>query len=385
MARIRTVVLEGDPTQIGLAHGRALAGEIRRLAEHARRYVIRRVGPVRGHGLQMVALAFALAMNRHIPPHLRQEMKGIAWGSGVDYLDLLLINTLDDVLNILRRLAPRAPSLACSSFALFGVRCGDGGLMHGRNLDYHFRNTPLDDGGQVARLMLRETVLFVYRPVGRAAFAAIGWPGMVGITTALNQQGISLGNLTSYLRGTTPNGTPTGIIYRLAMEEASTLGEVGALLHHSRRTIGNNLMVGSGRENRATLFEITRDSVVEVAPNSGLVVATNHFVSPTLAERQRPHLLPHSSARWKRLLALCDCHGVEVREALAFLGDEKDGEMENGGGPFARVANEGTAVSVLFRPAEMVLWIGRGVEPPASRGEFVPIDAGALLEENRGL
>ncbi len=68
-----------------------------------------------------------------------------------------------------------------------------------------------------------------------------------------------------------------------------------------------------------------------------------------------------------------------MQDALAFLGDDTDGETEKGGGPFARVANEGTAVSVLFRPVEMVMWIGRGVEPPASRGEFVPIDAGALL------
>lgn len=379
MANIRTVVLEGDPSQVGLAHGKALAGDIRRTIEHAHRHVFRRVGPARGLGLRMVALALALAMNRHIPPHLRCEMMGIAKGSGVGYLDLLLINALDDVLNILRRLAPRVPSLACSSFALFGDRCAGGLLMHGRNLDYHFRNTPLDDGGQVARLMLRESLLFVYRPVGRAAFVAVGWPGLVGVTTAMNERGISLGNHTSYLQGTTPNGIPTGILYRLAMEESATLADVGRLLRRSPRTIGNNLVVGSGRENRANLFEITRDTVVEIAPNDGLVVATNHFVSPALAQKQRPYLLPHSVARWKRLLAQCDRRGLGVREALDLLGDAEVREKAGSGSPFARIANEGTAVSVLFRPAEMVLWIGRATEPPASRGEFLPIDAGALL------
>ncbi len=377
MSDLRTIVLEGDPATLGLSHGRLLGKEIRFLVDQMDRHVFRWVGPLRGFPLRLVALTFALAMNRHIPLHLREEMRGIARGSGVPYADLLLINTLDDVLNILRRLAPRSPHLACSSFALFGSRCRDGGLIHGRNLDYHFRGTPLEDGGALARLLLREATLFVYRPRGRAAFLSLGWPGLVGTTTAMSQHGLSIGNLTSYLRGTTPHGTPTSILYRLAMEEASSLRETGQILRRARRTIGNNLLASSGRENSATLFEVTRDAVVEVLPQDGLLVATNHFLSPELARRQRPYLLAHSLGRWERLRTLCDRHGAGVEEALASLADTECGGKP--GNPLARVANEGTAVSVLFRPAEMVLWVGRGKEPPASSGRFIPIDAGELL------
>ncbi len=379
MTDIRTVVLAGDPTEIGLSHGRLLGEEIRSLVRQVDRLVFRKIDPVRALGLQVVARAFALAMNRHIPLHLRQEMKAVARGSGVRYSDLLLINSLDDVLNVLRRLAPRGPKLGCSSFALFGGRCGDGRLIHGRNLDYHFRGTPLDDGGAIARLLLQEATLFVYRPEGRAAFLSVGWPGMVGTTTALSQEGLSLGNLTSYLRGTTPNGVPTGILYRLVLEEASTLGEVEQILRQNRRTIGNNLMVGSGRENRAALFEITRDAVVEIAPQEGLLVATNHFVSPDLALRQQPYRMPHSITRRQRLQTLCSRPVVEMEDALALLADDgADGEGGEGS-PFARIANEGTAISVLFRPGDMALWMGRGKKPPASKGEFMPIDGAALL------
>ena len=359
-----------------------LKSEIRLLVEEMSRRVFLRVGPLRGVPLRLVALVFALTMNRHIPPHLREEMRGVARGSDIAYPDLLLLNTLDDVLNILRRLAPRSPHLACSSFALFGSRSRDGGLIHGRNLDYHFRGTPLDDGGAVARLLLREATLFVYRPQGRSAFLSIGWPGLVGTSTAMSLQGLSLGSLTSYLRGNTPNGTPTSILYRLVMEEASSLREAGQLLRRSRRTIGNNLVIGSGREKAAALFEITRDTVEEVLAGDGLLVATNHFVSPVLARRQLPHLLSHSASRLERLQTLCNRNGVGPEEALTFLADGEPGGGQ--GNPFARVANEGTAVSVLFEPGEMALWIGRGKEPPASRGEFLRIEAGALWARPAG-
>ncbi len=379
MAEMRVVVLEGSPTEMGLRHGRLLGGEIRFLLQQMDRHIFRRVGILRAPGLRVIAHGFGLAMNRHIPPHLREEMRGIAAGSGARYLEILLLNTLDDVLNILRRLAPRTPHLACSSFALFGGRCRDGSLMHGRNLDYHFRGTPLDDGGAVSRLLQSRALLFACHPHGRAAFVSVGWPGLVGAVTAMNREGISLGNLTSYLRGATPDGLPAALLYRTVLEEASTLRKAGDRLRAARRTMGNNLLVGSGKENGAALFEITPRVVLEVAPQEGMLVAANHFLSPGLARRQRPHLIPHSVARWERLCQLCDRQGISVEEALDFLGDVGCAGPQWGGNPFARVANEGTAVSVLFRPAEMEMWLGLSAEPPASRGEFRRLDAAEVM------
>ena len=360
--------------------------EIRELIRQIHHHIFQRVGGVRGLGLRFVAHAFALAMNRHIPHHLQEEMRAIARGSGTSFSAILMINTLDDVLNVLRRLAPHNPHLGCSSFALFGSRSRDGLLIHGRNLDYHFRGTLLDDRGEVSRLLHRHAVIFVCRPEGRAAFLSVGWPGQAGTTTAMNRHGISLGNLTSYVRGTSPDGLPTSLLYRIVMEESSNLAEVASLLNSSRRTIGNNLVVGSGQENRAALFEITRDRVEQVPPMDGLLVATNHFVSLALALRQRPFLLPHSVARWKRLKQLCDRRGISTEEALAFLGDVgRDGDV-SGDNPFARVANEGTAVSVLFRPASMEMWVGTSEGPPASRGEFRLVQAAEMLgSHGRGL
>jgi len=159
-------------------------------------------------------------MYRHMPPAFREELKGLSSGSGVSHSDLLMMNTLDDLLNVLRRLAPRVPKLGCSSFALLGERCRDSAMLHGRNLDYHFRGTSLEDHGAVARLLAGQSLVFVYRPSGRAAFISIGWPGLVGVTTAINQEGLCLGNLTSYIRCNTAKGTPTSILYRTLMEES---------------------------------------------------------------------------------------------------------------------------------------------------------------------
>jgi hypothetical protein len=376
----RVIVLEGGPVEIGLRHGQALRGEIRFLTRQIDRFIFRRVGGIQGAGLRVVAHTLAGVMNRHSPEHLRREMSAISEGSGTGYSGILLINALDDVLNILRRLSPRRTSpLACSSFAIFGARSWDGDLIHGRNLDYHFRGTPLDDQGEVARLLQRHAVMFVYRPADRAGFLSLSWPGVCGATTALSENGISLGNLTSYLRGTTPNGVPSGLLYRMVAEEAAGLADVAGILRGSPRTVGNNLVVGSGRENSAALFEITMDAVAEVLPRDGALASTNHFLTPYLAERQRPFLLPHSVTRWKRLMSLAEREGTTLEEAMGYLADVQcngDADCES---PFARVANEGTAISVLFRPVQMEMWVGMNEQPPASRGEFRPIDAAALL------
>ncbi len=375
----RVVVLEGDPAQIGLAHGQLLGREIHTLLQQLEHHIFRKLGPIQGTSLRIAAGALSLAMHRHIPTELKAEMGAIAQGSGTPYSDLLLLNTLDDVLNILRRLTPRTPKLGCSSFALLGARSWDGSLLHGRNLDYHFRGTPLEDHGAVARIMAARSILFVHRPRGRAAFVSVGWPGLVGVTTAINEEALSLGNLTSYLRSATPNGTPSAILYRRMMEETSSISEAGALLRSARRTMGNNLMVGSGRENSAALFEITPGVVVEVPPEDGALVATNHFLSPALAARQQPYLQPHSVARWKRLRALCNRYRVTLKEALTFLADTGY-EEEYATLASARVANQGTAVSVLFQPAEMRLWLGMAEKPPTSQ-EYRAIDARALLTQ----
>lgn len=39
----------------------------------------------------------------------------------------------------------------------------------------------------------------------------------------------------------------------------------------------------------------------------------------------------------------------------------------------------GTAVSVLFRPELMELWMGVSRKPPASHGEWIRLDAASLL------
>ena len=370
------VVLEGSPTQIGAAHGRMLAPEIRLLARYLDRYIFRRVEPALRPGLRVAARTLASILGRHTPALIRDEIREISKASGVPYTDLLLMNTLDDVLNILRRLAPTTPSMACSSFVVFGDRTRNGELLHGRNLDYHFTGTPLEDNCAISRLLIRHARLFAYHPDGGAPFISIAWPGVVGVTTAMNQAGLSLGNLTSYLHGTTPFGVPTAILYRGIAEQCTSLRDVGELLRAARRTIGNNFLVSSGPENRAVLFEITADSVVEVTPKGEALIAANHFVSQDLARRQRPYLFADSLIRWERLDALCGRGDIGVDRALTILADAEDGGTNQ---PFARIANDGTAVSALFHPAAGELWIGVNPEPPASGGGFRRVDAAQLL------
>ena len=113
------------------------------------------------------------------------------------------------------------------------------------------------------------------------------------------------------------------------------------------------------------------------------MVATNHFLSQELAGLQ-PYLQP------PRFPGGEGCNSSVVarspsRRQHHYTGGHRLRGDESSEKPFARIANDGTAISVLFEPAEMKMWLAVAAEPPVSRGEFIPIDVRALLALPQGI
>ena len=164
----------------------------------------------------------------------------------------------------------------------------------------------MDPEGIVPRELRQHLVVFLVRPTRGRPFASVAWPGFVGLVTALNADGLSLACLTSTVSRETANATPLLLLYRTIAQYAGTLDEVEWLLRGARRTIGNNLMAVSGPANDARGFELTMERVRAIRSRDGVVVATNHFQHPAMAELQVGWVVPLPRIGW---LASASCSG----------------------------------------------------------------------------
>src|SRR5919202_4981424 len=314
------VRLQGEPYELGLQHGVALRGEVWSLWRACERLILNARGRAYGWGLRQALIGVARLMERYIPPALRQEMRGVAHGSCLAYGNVLLLNCFDDLMNNLRIFDRLAGRLACSAFAAVGERAGDGTVVAGRNLDYWFRSDFAAAGYEPTAQLRRHVIVLVYEPAQGQPFVSVGWPGLVNVVTAQNAAGLALACLTSPAWSERPWGTPMPFLYRHLAQHAATLAEAEAYLRAARRTIGNNLLVASGAERDARVFELTARQIAVRAPEDGVVATTNQFQVPALAAEQAGLVRHSSPQRLARLDALLADARQDLGEAIGVVG-----------------------------------------------------------------
>lgn len=385
------VELIGGPYERGRQHGAALRPQIRLFRDRLYRDIVFKKGPALGATFTAVLYGILSRMHPHVPRELREEMRGVADGAGISYRDVLLFNCFDDVMHGLMQLNPMlapimnhrfiAPilgrRLACSSFVLGGDRTEHGRPLHGRNLDYLLSDGFVDPDAILPRSLREHVVVFLVRPMRGQPFVSVTWPGFVFAITAMNAAGLSLACLTSTVPRETINGVPLPMLYRLMAQYSRSLDEAEWLLRGARRTIGNHLTVASGAEADARLFEFTMDRIAVTRPRDGVVLTTNHFQHPAMAELQVGWVIPNSEFRLTRLAQIFadpPTRRLSVGDAEAALTDvcPVDGAQSS----WDCLQNPGTIYSTLADPARLSLRLR--VNDRADRS-FVELDIAERL------
>jgi Acyl-coenzyme A:6-aminopenicillanic acid acyl-transferase len=350
---LRTLKLWGSPAELGRRHGQSLGADIRVLRRALLTYLARISLYAGALPLFGALICLARGFWSHIPPHLRDEMAGIATGADLGLNSLLVINVIDDLANN----SPR-----CSALAVGGCRTTDGAYLMGRNLDY-----PL-----FTEYLSQFQTLFRLEPRQGQPLVSLAWPGYVGICTGMNYAGVALAQLSAMSRERTLKGIPAALRYRQALETGETVSAVAARVLNSPGTIGNNLLLCGPQE--ALVLELSARHGEMRHPHHGVLTTTNHFQSPVMQERKGRFPLPppysslsayhfseaYSQARNQRLQHLARDRQVGQEDLQRILAD-------------AQVANAGTAVCAIFSPAERLLWVARGQTPPVNQGPFVAI------------
>jgi hypothetical protein len=278
------------------------------------------------------------------PEPYRREFDALVRASGVDRTLLLIGNTFGE----LRHLA------GCSGLMVDPDRSATGAALMGRNWDF-----PPVEGMHAYSLVL------VYRPQGKRAFAAVGFPGTVaGVCTmsAMNADGLVLGgNAISHSADKAPQvewkNTPNAVFARRVLEECGTLAEAEKLLRAGRPAERGSL-VACDRTGGA-VFEMTSKTLAVRRPEAGICIGTNHFLSQELGT-------PYDCRRMKVLSEVRGLAKLSVAEVARKMGEANQGAW--------------TAHTMVFEPGPLKLHVAFGDgKRSATTFPLREVDLSALL------
>ena len=272
--------------------------------------------------------------------HLR-ELDAAAKASGWPRDLLVFANTIPD----LRKLG------GCASLLVEPGRSATGGPLFGRNLDW-------PPSGPVHEY----TLVIVYRPQGKFAFASVTYPGMIGVFSGMNEKGLALADLTvtdskDDSAKLDVSGVPYSLALRRILEECSTVAEAEKLVRSLKRTVRQNIALCD--QKGGVVFEVTPKTVAVRPPAEGICACTNHFRTEGLATST-------TCERYDALEKSREMKKLDVKEVAKRLDAVNQGAW--------------TLQTMVFEPASLKLHLAYG-KGPATRLPLHTLDLAELFRK----
>ena len=327
---IKIVEVRGDGAAMGQAHGEALKIEIQALSKYLNAYF--KSDKQRKQAL----LASFMFRNQLLPEH-QAEILALAKSSGMDSGEVMLGNCFLDL----------SPMAACSTITLPAKAAPDGIARFGRNLDF--------PGLGIAD---KATVVMIFHPADRYQFAAVTWPGLIGVLSGMNEHGLTLASMEVGREMGLPRAMPYVLLYRTILEKCKTVQEAVDLLEKTPRQTANNLMLMDAAGQRAVV-EITPERiVVRHAPEDRPLISTNHHRGEDLDKH-----------------GMCKRYDYLHDEGLKEFGTITPESIENMLGKVAQ--GNATLQSMVFEPSTRVLYLAVGTQ--ATKNPYQRIELGAYF------
>ncbi len=343
-------MLAGTPREMGEEHGELLRDEITLSMTHFLR---------KSEEIFDVPYDFLMREARrcevHIPEVYLEELKYVAYASGIDYDELLAYNCLADVDAFFERTVHH-----CCNFILTSSATENGELMHGRNLDF-----PLDRQVQEA-----VSVCISRCPDSGLNNLSVTTAGCVGTYTGMSQTKISVAEVVSPHGTGSPDGVPVSFLLRSILDHASSLDEAFEMVEKHERTCGFNLALSDGKTGQAMCIEYTHDVCAHRGPHDGVLVVDNPCLTPKAARNRLTYAA--GTFRFCRMMQLIRENRAHLNEqtVLDILKDRFD--VVSGyslGNSYNCICNYHTMQSVLMFPEQLTLLASLS-EIPAPLGKY---------------
>jgi isopenicillin-N N-acyltransferase-like protein len=195
-------------------------------------------------------------------PHLLEEMRGIAAGSGCEFVDILAVNARTELLYGNRTISE------CTALAVAGAASTDGHVRVAQNWDWHHGQA----GGQVLWAIQRED------GPNLVTLAEAGMVGKIGMNAA------GLGLCVNLLVSSTDNqgpAVPMHILLRCILEQATSVSEAIDLIATTPRCTSCNHLLAD-RQGALADVEATAAGHSVLRPEEGRLCHSNHCLAGSL-------------------------------------------------------------------------------------------------------
>ncbi|MDP6118537.1 MAG: C45 family autoproteolytic acyltransferase/hydrolase [Planctomycetota bacterium] len=318
------VRLSGTPEEIGRRHGALLADKIKLMIKE---YV---TGDYQWEYEKKEMLAKVRTLKPSLPDWYRKELTACAKAAGVDEDVLLIAQCEGDIKSL----------PGCTVFVAFGEATHSGAMEIGRNFDYW---------GLESTEKCAIVLAVIPRPSDGYAFVSVGWSGILGGWTFINEKGLFVANNLGGFTEKNPKGLPTLILERMVAQKAATVAEAIEVIRKNPRMRGQAMIIGQVGDAKAGI----KPDAVEI-----------HYDAKTVrTDRQEGGFAFDSSVgtdpdRLKEMLLREDREPMEVIRSAG---------------------NSITLHSVAIRPQEHKLWVAHGRPSSAHKGKYVEYDLQSLL------
>jgi isopenicillin-N N-acyltransferase-like protein len=373
---ILQVGLSGTPESIGYSHARLLYPEM-----------VENEGVLLGRFKDQVPLPWARSflldlaqlryrhVDRQLSPERLREIAAGARGFDPDpYAELFPTFQRFVYLNALYDISlsfEGSPLIGCTTFTFDGAATPDGSGLLARAFDFE-----VDD------IFDRRKAVFLVRETGKIPFASVAWPGLVGVVSGMNLEGVAVVVHGGRAREPQAQGEPVVHALRRVLSEAHTTEEAAQLLTERAPMVSHIVIVTDAHGHSATIERApgVRDTL---RPLPSRAATTNHFESSlkddpkNLRVRANTSTLPRR-ARGDRLLADMPPNApVTPLMAAGLLRDRAASD----GSPLAlgdrRAINALIAThGVIMQTGPRILWVS---EAPHLLGHFRAFDLQRLL------
>jgi hypothetical protein len=369
--------LEGSATQIGWASGKLLRQEILdtegRLFQQFEHYVPK--AWARALLLDWARIRYS-HLDLNINANSREELASLAASFGPDpfasfmpaYQRLVYLSALYDISLSFER----APLLGCTTFLVRGSSSENGHSWLARNFD--FEVDEIFDQKKVVHLILES---------GAIPFASVAWPGLPGVVSGMNAEGLALVVHGGRAGSFDVMGEPVLLTLRTVLGHARSGNDALEILRQKEPMVSHLVIVTDPSGQSLVIERVPRQTpYVYRVPDR--TVVTNHFIGPAADDprnvcvREQTSTL-HRQQRGQQLLSRIK-RPLNELDLVTLLRDRRGiNDLELPLGDRRAIGALIAAHGVLFDTTARKMWVST---PPHLLGRFVEFDLKKLLGPN---
>lgn len=318
-------------------------------------------------------------IDKHVIPEYQQEIYGISQSAseefdfiGTNYHRVLNYHAAHDIGHALQNMN----LVACTAFSGWDSRSEDSSLIIGRNFDFYVGDEFAED-----------KIIMFCNPEKGHKFMIVTWGGMIGATSGMNDQGLTV--TLNAAKSEIPFGaaTPVSLVAREILQYASTIEEASKIAEKRKMFVSESLFIGSAKDGKTATIEKSPEKQALLETENDYIIYSNHFQSKEMKKDiyANAKICEYATTyRFKRVEELLNENPkLNIDNVAKILRDQKGINDENIGMGNEKAVNQLIAHhSIIYKPEELKVWVSTS---PFQLGEYICYDLNKVFAEVKNL